>query len=247
MFTDEKRTSLTRDEFLEVIQTIEGYSTINGLMIGAAETLGVKYSFYQHFPAVGAFDFNKVGEFHGYNTPDYIKAYYRNKHTLDNDPVLSVCLAKGKFCWFSDSVKDPVVVASEHYDQTLSAFRLFGDGSCCPLYGPDKRIGYAFAGFGRDKSDFDPILPYQIQSILQIMHVQYCLLIKGLQRQINLTPRESEVLELISYGKTNPEIADIMKISPYTVAGYAKKVFVKLGTSDRVSAALRAQTMDIYI
>ena len=51
--------------------------------------------------------------------------------------------------------------------------------------------------------------------------------------------------ELISYGKSNPEIATILSISSRTVAVHASKVFMKLGTSDRVNAAMRAQTINI--
>lgn len=247
MFTDEKRTSLSRDEFLETIQTIESFTTINSLMLGSAKTVNVKYSFYQHYPAVGAFDFNKVGNFHGYNTPDYIKEFYRNNRKVAYDPVFSACLEKGKFLWLSEGIIEPQVIQSEYADNVVKALEVFGDGICCPLYGPDKRLGYAFAGFGRCKSEFEPVMAYQIQALLQVMHVRYCLMMKALQKQINLTSREAQVLELISYGKSNPDIAKVLEISTHTVAGYAKKVFMKLGTSDRVSAALRAQTMDIII
>ena len=56
-----------------------------------------------------------------------------------------------------------------------------------------------------------------------------------------------EVLELLSFGKSNPEIAKILGISSNTVAGYVKQIYLKLGTNDRVSAALRAQCIQLPI
>jgi len=83
--------------------------------------------------------------------------------------------------------------------------------------------------------------------LAQRFHVRYCLIAKGLQKQVNLTQRESEVLELIAFGKANPEIAIILDISANTVAGYVKSIFLKLETNDRVTAALRYQSMKVVI
>lgn len=248
MFGNNKKTSLTSKEFIDVVKIVESYTTITTLLVGISETLGVKFSFYTHYPAVGSLDFKNSGISHVYNAPSEILNYFK-KHTNDNtdDPLTVAVFEKGTFVWLSDANHEPHVISSGYHDMVDMALKHLGDGMCCPLYGPDNRKGYVFVSFGRDKSEFDPIMPHQIYALAQIMHVRYCLMIKGLQRQIKLTLRESEVLELISYGKTNPEIAMILGISPRTVAVHASKVFIKLGTSDRVSAALRAQTIHIKI
>lgn len=247
MFVGSDKKSLSSEEFLATLQAVEGFSTIGDLMVGSAKSVAVKHSFYQHFPAVGALDFRRSGRFHGYNTPEFMKTFSETIHKVDDDPVMATCFVKGSFVWLSDCLTARIVVDLNYVDKVEMFLRTYGDGFCCPLYGPDNRKGYAFVGFGRGKSEFDPIFSYQLHAILQLMHVRYCLMIKALQKQINLTSREAEVLEFISYGKSNPEIAIIMEISPHTVAGYAKRIFMKLGTTDRVSAALRAQTMDVHI
>ena len=61
---------------------------------------------------------------------------------------------------------------------------------------------------------------------------------------VHLTQREAEVLQLITFGKTNPEIGSILGISTNTVSGYVKQIFLKLDVSDRVTAALRASTFN---
>jgi len=64
-----------------------------------------------------------------------------------------------------------------------------------------------------------------------------------MRARVNLTKRESEVLELITFGKTNPEIGQSLGISANTVAGHVKRIFFKLNASDRVTVALKAQSM----
>ncbi|WP_222927810.1 LuxR C-terminal-related transcriptional regulator [Salinicoccus cyprini] len=52
----------------------------------------------------------------------------------------------------------------------------------------------------------------------------------------DLSPREREVLTLLSKGKNNQEIAETLYISSHTVKNHVTKIFHKLNVSDRVSA-----------
>lgn len=49
-----------------------------------------------------------------------------------------------------------------------------------------------------------------------------------------LTPRELEVLQLISEGMTNPQIADLLAISPNTVTRHRANLMQKLNVHNRV-------------
>jgi DNA-binding NarL/FixJ family response regulator len=49
-----------------------------------------------------------------------------------------------------------------------------------------------------------------------------------------LTPREAEIVKLISEGRSSQEIADLLVISPKTVERHRANVFEKLGMHDRV-------------
>jgi DNA-binding CsgD family transcriptional regulator len=51
-----------------------------------------------------------------------------------------------------------------------------------------------------------------------------------------LTPRESEILRLLVEGKTNPEIAEALFVSPRTVGTHLTNVFAKLGVANRAEA-----------
>ena len=55
-----------------------------------------------------------------------------------------------------------------------------------------------------------------------------------------LSPREVEVLSLMSQGLTNAEIADALTLSPNTVKTHVKSITSKLGVADRTQAAVYA-------
>lgn len=56
----------------------------------------------------------------------------------------------------------------------------------------------------------------------------------------DLTPREVEVLQWVSDGKTDKEIAVKLSISEHTIKNHMKSVRRKLGTSNRIQASLKA-------
>lgn len=60
-----------------------------------------------------------------------------------------------------------------------------------------------------------------------------------------LTPREKDVLRLMSAGYSNREIADLLDLSEGTVKNRASTVFSKLGVRDRNRALLRAAELGI--
>jgi DNA-binding CsgD family transcriptional regulator len=54
-----------------------------------------------------------------------------------------------------------------------------------------------------------------------------------------LTAREREILGWVARGKTNPEIARVLWISPGTVRKHLENVYAKLGVHTRTAAAAR--------
>ncbi len=55
-----------------------------------------------------------------------------------------------------------------------------------------------------------------------------------------LSPREREVLQLLTQGQTNREIAQQLIVSVSTVKIHVEHILAKLGVSDRTQAAVRA-------
>ncbi len=64
-------------------------------------------------------------------------------------------------------------------------------------------------------------------------------LIRG-SRADTLTPREREVLAGIADGKSNREIARLLRVSEKTVKAHVSAVLAKLGVQDRTQAAVYA-------
>src|SRR5215211_5728525 len=63
---------------------------------------------------------------------------------------------------------------------------------------------------------------------------------EGAAQVESLTPREVEVLKLLSQGQTNPQIAQNLLFSVSTVKAQVRSILAKLGVSDRTQAAVRA-------
>ncbi|HTB50111.1 MAG TPA: AAA family ATPase [Solirubrobacteraceae bacterium] len=57
------------------------------------------------------------------------------------------------------------------------------------------------------------------------------------QGKLGLTPRESEVIELVAAGKTNRQIAELLFLSTRTVDRHVSRVFEKLGVNSRAAAS----------
>jgi DNA-binding CsgD family transcriptional regulator len=62
--------------------------------------------------------------------------------------------------------------------------------------------------------------------------------------RLGLTPREYEVLLLVSEGRTNTEVARILWLSPSTVRTHLEHAFEKLGVHTRAGAVARLLTAD---
>ena len=60
-----------------------------------------------------------------------------------------------------------------------------------------------------------------------------------------LTPRERDVLAIVSQGLSNKRIARTLAISPETVKTHVKRIFVKLAVNSRTEAVCRAGSLGL--
>ena len=60
-----------------------------------------------------------------------------------------------------------------------------------------------------------------------------------------LTPRERDVLAMISQGFSNKSIARTLEISPETVKTHVKRIFLKLAVNTRAEAVCRAGSLGL--
>ena len=119
-------------------------------------------------------------------------------------------------------------------------------GLIIPLHGPKGFMG--MIGLGVNRVDVSDTQVRELHLFCMVVFQRYCELhITQTPQHENLTPREIDLLRYLVRGKTNFEIAAILKISKYTVNGYLRSVFIKLGVHDRVSAAIKARELGLHI
>jgi DNA-binding NarL/FixJ family response regulator len=63
--------------------------------------------------------------------------------------------------------------------------------------------------------------------------------------EVNLSPREREVVTHISQGSTNAEIARALYLSPHTVKEHTSAIYRKLGVRNRAEAVKAAQRLGL--
>ena len=83
----------------------------------------------------------------------------------------------------------------------------------------------------------DPQIAHKLALMLK---VNASITSSQLQPSSNLTEREREVLQLISEGASNQEIADQLYLSLGTIKSYVRHILSKLSVHDRVQAAAKA-------
>ena len=66
-----------------------------------------------------------------------------------------------------------------------------------------------------------------------------------LRKDLNLSPREREILELLAHGRTQREIAAALGLSPKTVATHIQHLLSKLGVHSRAQAVGMAYRLGI--
>jgi len=114
------------------------------------------------------------------------------------------------------------------------------DGLAVQVFGPGGRNGLVALGFDGKRPDLTPAAIRELQCACQIGHMIYIRLAgEQTESKVKLSSREREVLFWVAKGKSNSVIADIMGISNHTVDAYLRRIYLKLGVGDRISAAIK--------
>ena len=157
---------------------------------------------------------------------------------VDPIPELAARMSE-PFFWSEVGDLTDIDEAGQAYLKELEDADL-GDGLAFCVFGPGGDQAYIGLGFGKGPvlRDRHAIFAYQI--VAQAGFLRYCALIEERPApQKALSPREIEVLRWIARGKSNSVIAQIMRISPHTVDTLVRRIYDKLGVSDRTTAAVQ--------
>lgn len=107
-----------------------------------------------------------------------------------------------------------------------------------------QRLGLSVARAKTDYRDSEVRLLTRLGPHLQraFHHAQLLAQLRGAQgraatwREVNLTPRESEILRWAATGRTNASIAELLGVGPATVKTHLEHIFAKLGVKNRAAA-----------
>lgn len=121
-----------------------------------------------------------------------------------------------------------------------------GEGVAVHCTGPYARSGFVGVGLPRNPALLDDAIVRQVQVAAQLCFHRYCDLVGAFREEVpDLSQRELDVIRWIGEGKSNAVIAEILGISKNSVDSYVKRIFAKLGVSDRTTAAVRAVSLGL--
>lgn len=179
-----------------------------------------------------------------YEFPDpYPEAYIANQWERE-DPILGLSLiARRPFRW-DDVLKMQKLRKPQQIFMAESTHLKVRDGMTFPMHGPNGRCEILSVSC-REAIDPNPERLGLFRAVAAQTWWRYVDL-KGeatfdqVEETCRLTPRQRDVLLWIKDGKTNSEIAEIMKVSVKTIEFHVGNVLDRLEASNRITAVVIA-------
>lgn len=107
-----------------------------------------------------------------------------------------------------------------------------------PVYGPFQVNGVISFGKSETIDPSDTEFLKNMESLAAAHHNRMVRHFGEQRSDVDLSPRENEVLTWIAKGKSSTDIATILGLSVSSVDTYTRRIFEKMGVHDRVSAAV---------
>ena len=169
-----------------------------------------------------------------------IEDYYSD-HGWKYDPLPDIALNRSSAFRWSDAPK-----LAKLTDKQKKFLSFIGDGVGVPCNGPFARAGYVGVGNPQEHVTLDDATVRKVQVAAQLCFQRYCELVSARDEELpELSKRELDVIRWIGEGKSNAVIAEILGISKNSVDSYVKRIFSKLGVSDRTAAAVKAVALGL--
>lgn len=227
------------EETLEKLAHARNSAEIRAVAVGYFKTLDVPMMSYHHLPPIGAPDQGALLlETEGF-PPELLQRYIRDKLFLIDPIPIYAQKTTVPFRW--SEIGKLTNLRPEQKALMREFFNAgFGDGYAVQVFGPGGRNGVFGFGWGKMNRSFKKSILNELRWVCQAIHLRFCQrLEQKIPEAIGLSNREREVLEWVARGKSNSDIATIMGVSAHTVDAYLRRIFLKLGTTDRVTAAIR--------
>ncbi len=224
---------------LEKLAATRKTAEIRAVAFEYFKTLDMRMISYHHLPPIGAPDQGVLLlETEGF-PPDLLTRYIRDKLFLIDPIPIYAQKTTVPFKW--SEIGNLTNLRPEQKELMRKFFKAgLGDGYAIQVFGPGGRNGVFGFGWGITDQPLKQTTLNELRWICQAVHLRYCeRMEQKIPETIGLSNREREVLEWVARGKSNADIATIMGVSAHTVDAYLRRIFLKLGTTDRVTAAIR--------
>ena len=226
-------------EFEQRIEAMEGVETLWQLLVAFVRDHGGRNLGYQHLAPIGAPD-SHIKRVISAGFPDDWIAYYLAARANGTTPIATHAERNGDPIYWADidAIKELTPDEQEHLEVLRAGG--FVDGVCIPVFGPTGRNGMFALTFKPGVTRLPAEDLREIHWACQTAHLRYCAMLRPtLGEPPALSRREAEVLAWVARGKSNASIGSILGISSHTVDAHLRRIYLKMGVFDRISAALR--------
>lgn len=186
------------------------------------------------------------GQFSTYSA-EWLRFYSERRYEL-YDPVLERAASSRRPFWWQELGRDVALTPHQREIMNQAADANLHHGFGVPLIGPGEQLaGVALA------TSIKNAVPRRNPAVLAAICNHFYDCVKNLvgtelpiapNRKL-LSPRLYETLVYVSQGRTDAQIAGIMRIGEDTVNGYLRRIFEKLDVNNRRAAVFAARRRGI--
>lgn len=226
------------DSFIETTLKIDDPKALATYFVAVMRALQFDLISYHHIAEL----FRRIPLEKGFRIDSFPKdwvEHYTKQRYFDDDPIMLETRKRGApFRWFDIETSRGLTPRQKQFFVDLRA-QGFKDGVAVPVFSRPGDIAYFGLGSTTGAVNFADGEILELQAFCQQLHVRYNDLVSD-THALRLSPRETEVLELIAQGHSNAAIAEQLEVTIHTVDTLVRRAFEKLGVTTRVEAALSA-------
>lgn len=171
---------------------------------------------------------------------EWSREYYR-RGFQNIDPIIQYAQqAPAPFRWHAVGSCMPLTKEQRHFMRVMREAD-FGDGVIFPVFAYGGQNAMLSLGYGDEKNEPSPFEQSWLQWVAQVTHARMLeLRNRETSDTIGLSPREMEIMMLITRGLSNPAIASALGVSENTVGTHLRRIYRKLGVNARGAAVAKA-------
>lgn len=228
--------------FAKALQSVDDIEGVFDRWMEELKRFDVVRASYHLTPSFGSQIGPDVRVFH-YGFNDELVELYSKPDIRKSDPIPDAVMRLGRPRTWRRMLSGLELTEDQKAFVEAAGALGFNDGFGIPLFGPNGRESYSSFDIGRRIEVRDERLMLTLVALGTTAHSRICTIVREhFMEEINLTPRENEVLGWIASSKSIGDIATILNLSNATVDTYMRRLYSKLGAHNRMEAVKNAMT-----